>query len=87
MTECVADKKELGNFYISFEWKEGGGLKYKRIDGPTPGGGVYSEIYYFDADGNTAEEDAAGKCVIRECGMDGEIISETWGICNSTAGC
>lgn len=51
----------------------------ERIDGPTPSGGAYAEIYYFDADGNPADADKAVRCVIRECDAGGNLIHETWG--------
>lgn len=57
---------------------------YQRIDGPTPGGGDYSEIYYFDNDNNIVDKDKATKCVIRECLVDGTLISETFGIFDSS---
>lgn len=56
-------------------------MKYKRIDGPTPSGGAYSEIYYFSADGKNVDEDTAERCVIRECSESGELINEIWGSC------
>lgn len=52
---------------------------YERIDGPTPNGGAYSEIYYFDANNNPVDESKAVRCVIRECDADGNLIHETWG--------
>ena len=52
---------------------------HERIDGPTPNGGVYSEIYYFDSNGNPVDEEKAARCVIRECDKNGNLIHETWG--------
>lgn len=50
-----------------------------RIDGPTPNGGDYSELLYFDEKGKVLEtEKGATKGVIRECKADGTLISETW---------
>ena len=53
--------------------------KYLKMNGKTPNGGDYSEIYYFDSDGNNVDETEAVRCVIRECTIDGELIEETWG--------
>lgn len=53
--------------------------KYIRTDEPTPSGGDYSEIYYFDSDGNPADEKEASRCVIRECKKNGDLINEIWG--------
>ena len=52
----------------------------KRIDGKTPKGGAYAEIYFFDDHGNVVDETKATKCVIRECDKNGHLIAETWGI-------
>ena len=52
---------------------------YKRINEKTPCGGAYSEIYYFDTDGNPADEAKANRCVIRECAKNGELLNEIWG--------
>lgn len=57
-------------------------MKYQKIEEKTPGGGDYSEIYYFDDDNNLVDEKQATKCVIRECRKNGELINETWGQCN-----
>lgn len=53
--------------------------KYQKVNGETPNGGDYSEIYYFDSNGNNVDESEAVRCVIRECTKDGELIAETWG--------
>jgi hypothetical protein len=53
---------------------------YKRIDGKTPSGGAYSEIHFFDENGNTSDEKDAVRFVIRECKADGTLLGETWGI-------
>lgn len=55
--------------------------KFERIDEPTPNGGAYSEIYYFDDKGEAVDESVASKCVIRECSKDGTLLCETWGVC------
>ncbi len=52
---------------------------YKKVNEPTPNGGAYSEIYYFDADGKPVDENDAARFVIRECKENGELICETWG--------
>ena len=52
---------------------------YIRKNEHTPNGGAYSEIYYFDEKGNSADETEAVRCVIRECDENGDLISETWG--------
>ena len=57
---------------------------YKRCNGPTPSGGAYSDIYYFNDNGESADEAVATKCVIRECAADGSLLCETWGICCKT---
>lgn len=45
----------------------------------TPNGGDYSEIYYFDKDGNVvSEKEKAVRGVIRECKDNGDLICETW---------
>ena len=50
--------------------------------GPTPSGGDYSEIVFFNDDGDVVEEKDATCCVIRECKDDGSIVNETWGVVN-----
>ncbi|MCC8152957.1 MAG: hypothetical protein LIP01_01310 [Tannerellaceae bacterium] len=50
----------------------------ERIDGPTPSGGDYSEIYYQDAAGNPIDKEKAVTAIIRECSVDGELINETF---------
>ena len=57
-------------------------MKHMRVNGPTPNGGDYSEIYYFDNDGKIVDQDVATKCVIRECKSNGELLNEIWGRCN-----
>jgi len=49
-----------------------------RKGGPTPGGGDYSEIFYFDNYGKEAGKDLATKAVIRECLEDGTLVCETF---------
>jgi hypothetical protein len=57
--------------------------KYERINEPTPNGGAYSEIYYFNDRGESVDEAVATRCVIRECAADGALICETWGNCSN----
>lgn len=47
---------------------------HERINEKTPNGGDYSEIFYFDIDGNAVDETAAVRCVIRECSKDGRFL-------------
>lgn len=54
---------------------------FERVEGKTPNGGDYSEIYYQDNDGNPVDESEATKFVLRECKSDGTLISETFGFC------
>lgn len=50
-----------------------------RIDEPTPNGGDYSELYWFDSEGNVVDtEEEAATGVIRECKADGTLINEIW---------
>ena len=52
---------------------------YRKIEGRTPMSGAYSELLFFDKDGNPADETVAVRFVIRECTENGELIAETWG--------
>lgn len=50
-----------------------------RIDGPTPNGGSYSEMFLFDVDDNiVSDRGLAIRGVVRECAEDGTLISTTW---------
>ena len=53
----------------------------QRQDGPTPNGGAYSEICYFNDAGDMVDGSEATRCVIRECAADGTLLCETWGVC------
>lgn len=53
----------------------------ERIEGATPAGGDYAEIFYTDDAGNPAEKESATMCIIRECKKDGTIVNETFGLC------
>lgn len=50
-------------------------------NGPTPSGGDYSEIFYFDEAGNSVDESQAVRCIIRECKNNGTVINEIRGRC------
>ena len=52
---------------------------YEMVNEKTPCGGDYSEIFYFDDNGNYIEAEKATKFVIRECQSDGNLIKETYG--------
>lgn len=54
-------------------------ITYERINEKTPCGGDYSEIFYFDDNGNPIDAKEATKFVIRECDHDGNLIKETYG--------
>ena len=46
--------------------------------GPTPSGGVYSEIYYFNDTHEVVEPEEATIGVIREYKGNGILVNETW---------
>jgi len=48
----------------------------------TPRGGDYSEIFYFDDDGNSVDKEVATKAIIREYKKDGTLINEVFAIIN-----
>ena len=52
---------------------------YERINERTPSGGAYSEIFYFDEDGELADKSQAVRCVIRVCAENGDLIHEVCG--------
>ena len=52
---------------------------HERREGATPNGGVYSELWYLDKNGNVVDEKEAVRCVIRECDREGNTIAEIWG--------
>ena len=58
-------------------------MEYKRIEGKTPSGGDYSEIWYIDKNGNVVDEDAATNCIVNECQNDGRIVATTRAIINN----
>ena len=54
-------------------------MEYKRIEGKTPSGGVYSEIWYLDDQGNVVDEKFAARCIINERKQNGTLILSTIG--------
>lgn len=52
----------------------------ERVDGKTPNGGDYSEIFYLDKDHNEVEPEEAAEFILWECKKDGTIISTTRGL-------
>jgi hypothetical protein len=50
----------------------------ERKDGPTPNGGDYSEIFYFDNDGNSVDKAVATRAIVRECKNDGTVVNEVY---------
>ena len=48
----------------------------ERRDKPTPNGGDYSVIFYFDDDGNSVDKTVATKAIIKEYKSDGTVINE-----------
>lgn len=54
--------------------------KYIKINEPTPHGGAYSEIYFFDKDGRNVDEQNAIRSVIRECDKNGNLVHEIWSV-------
>ena len=51
-------------------------MKVKRDNTPTPAGGDYSELYFFDDNGNSVDEKFATKGILRECLSDGTLVQE-----------
>ena len=47
------------------------------VTGKTPNGGVMSEAYYFDSDGNSADKSIASVIKIRELDERGKLVFET----------
>jgi hypothetical protein len=50
----------------------------ERRDGPTPKGGDYSEVFYFDNNGNSVDKDVASKVIVKEYKSDGTVINEVF---------
>ena len=55
-------------------------ISYEKYIGPTPNGGDYSEIFYYDDAGNPSDKEHATRCVIRECRNDGTLVGEINGL-------
>lgn len=55
----------------------------KRINKPTPAGGAYSEIWYFDSNENVVDKENAVTFIVRECAEDGTLIRSTRGFINN----
>lgn len=49
-----------------------------RIDGPTPNGGDYAVMYYYDAEGNSVDVEKAVSAMGCEFTSDGKLINETY---------
>lgn len=58
--------------------------KTETHDGPTPAGGVRSQIFYQDADGNPAEKEEAVRMRIIELDDKGNVIRTTYGAIDRT---
>ena len=50
----------------------------ERRDNPTPNGGDYSEIFYFDDDGNSVDKTAATRAIVKEYKNDGTVVNEVF---------
>ena len=50
----------------------------ERIDLPRPNGGDYSEIFYFNENGEPVNKDAAVCATIHECKEDGEVVHDVF---------
>lgn len=48
--------------------------------GPTPAGGVRSDIVYMDDQGNVVDKSKATRAVIREIDRNGKVLRETFGV-------
>ena len=50
-------------------------------EGPTPNGGAYATIYFYNKDGQQVDnEEKAYKIIAHEYNNDGKIIKTTYGI-------
>ena len=55
----------------------------KRIDGPTPNGGAYAEIYYVEENGKSVDDsNLAVKAYGCEYDKNGKLINETFFVLN-----
>ena len=53
------------------------------INGLTPHGGDYTEVWYLDDNENVVDKNSASVCMIRECKSDGTLVSSTRGFVNN----
>lgn len=53
-------------------------MTIERTRGPTPNGGVVSEICYLDDKGRPTDKGKAVKAVIRELDAKGGLVAETF---------
>lgn len=51
----------------------------ERFEGPTPNGGVASEIFYQDESGQPVPKELATRCEIVELDADGNQVARTYG--------
>ena len=73
---CASNRKN--------EKEETAMITSERKDSVTPNGGDYSEIFYFDEDGNSVDKEKATKAIIKEYKKDGTLICETFARINRT---
>ena len=57
--------------------------KMIRIDEPSPNGGMYSELWFLDGNGNHVDETEAKLIQIRECDEHGNTVFETFAVPNN----
>lgn len=50
----------------------------KRIDGPTPAGGAYSIVHYYDEEGKPTSEEKAARTIVTEFDVEDNPIRETF---------
>ena len=56
---------------------------FKRIDGPTPNGGTYAEIVFYDKDQHRCKESEAYMILINEYNKKGNLLHSTYAFANS----
>ena len=54
-------------------------MAFQRIDGKTPNGGDYSEMHFLNDKHEEVPREEATQFMIRECKMDGTLISTVYG--------
>lgn len=52
-------------------------MAMERLQGPTPSGGVSSEVFFYNERGE-CEKSEATRAIVRELDADGNLINETW---------